>query len=220
MPGASQPPTSRRSRIVRRLLSLSLVVFGLLAVAAIRWQATLNWLGGYLVCSEPLEPADLIVVMGGNFWGPRTIKAAELAKQQLAPLVLISGPPYRDRPEGGFAIPWLVQKGYPRDSFAVFGHNEHSTFGEVLLLRRELERRGVKRIIVVTSDYHSRRCAILFRLLCPGLQVISVPAPDSIYSARGWWRIPGSRSLVFSEWTKIIGSVLIAYPVYRISHWR
>jgi uncharacterized SAM-binding protein YcdF (DUF218 family) len=191
----------------------------LVLVAAIRWQTTLNILGNYLICTDPLERADLIVVMGGDFWGPRVSKAAELAAQGLAPLVLISGPHYYGRPEGELAIEFLVKQGYRSDLFAVFAHNEGSTLGEVRLLAGELARRGVKRVIVVTTAYHSRRCAILFRLFCPGIRFISAPAPGAQYHAEEWWKDPSSDDLFFSEWSKILGSVLIAYPTYKVSHW-
>lgn len=217
MPSAPSRPRRLFSLAARSLLFLALM---LLVVAAIRWQATLNWLGNYLVCSDPLEPADLILVMGGDFWGPRVSTAAELEVQGLAPLVLISGPHYSGRPEGELAIEFLVKQGYPRDKFASFAHSEPSTLGEVRVLANELSRRGVKRVIVVTSSFHSRRCALLFRLFCPGIHFISAPAPDSHYRADEWWNDPNSHELFVSEWTKILGSVLIAYPAYRLTHWR
>ncbi len=192
----------------------------LLAIALIRWQATLNWLGNYLVRSDPLEPADLILVMGGDFWGPRVSRAAQLQAEGWAPLVLISGPQYAGQPEGELAVEFLVKQGYPADKFAVFAHNEPSTVGEVRLLAGELARRGVRRVIVVTSSYHSRRCAILFCLFCPRIRFLSAPAPDGHYRAQEWWKDPSSHALFVSEWTKILGSVLVAYPTYRISHWR
>jgi len=196
-----------------------LVVAAAAVVAVIRWQATLNWLGNYLVCSDASQPADLVLVMGGDFWGPRVVKGAEIGTQGLAPLVLISGPPYSGRPEGELAVEFLLKRGYPRGLFAIFAHDQQSTLGEVLALCPELTRRGAKRVIVVTSSYHSRRCAILFRLFCPGIRFLSMPASDANYRADGWWNDAGSRKLFFSEWSKILGSVVIAYPTYRVSHW-
>jgi len=205
-------------RIAARVLLIGLGVF--VAVCLIRWQVTLNWFGNFLVDSDRLEHADLIVIMGGDFWGPRVLKGAELAKQGYAPLALISGPPYGGRPEGELAVQFLVEHGYPKELFAVFGHNEPSTFGEVIVLRSELERRHAKSVIVVTSSYHSRRCAILFRLICPGIHFLSAPADDAHYHPEQWWTDPPDRDLLFSEWTKIAGSVLIAYPAYRFAEWR
>ena len=159
---------SRPRRVLGLVVrGLFLLTLALLALAAIRWQATLNWLGNYLICSDPLEPADLILVMGGDFWGPRVSKAAQLGAQGLAPLVLISGPPYAGRPEGELAIEFLVQQGYPKDKFAVFAHHEPSTLGEVRVLASELARRGVKRVIVVTSSYQLQTLRASVPLILP-----------------------------------------------------
>ena len=191
-----------------------------LLLAAIRWQPTLAYFGKYLVKSDAPQPADLIVVLAGNFYGPRVIKAAELSNQGYAPRVLISGTPYRSqpedqsRPEGEFAIAFLAQQGYRTDSFESFGHHARSTIEEAIALRPELGRRGVKRVLLVTSDYHSRRALLVFQLVCPGIRFISVAAPDSQYLPDKWWSDERSRSLFFSEWTKIVGSVL-AYPEYQ-----
>ncbi len=206
--------SARPRPVGRALLILALTA---LALLLLRWEVTLTQLGSYLVCSDPPQRADLILVMGGDFLGPRMVKAAQLASEGFAPLVLVSGPPYRDRPEGEFGVDFLVRQGYPRGWFAIFGHHQASTLGEVLALRSELRRRAVRSVIVVTSEYHSRRCALLFRLFCPELRLISSPGPDPHYHVQAWWRDESSRKLFFSEWTKILGSVLVAYPAYRVN---
>jgi uncharacterized SAM-binding protein YcdF (DUF218 family) len=188
----------------------------LLLVALIRWQTTLSLLGRYLIYSQPPQSADIILVLAGDFYGPRVIKAAELAKQGYAPLVLISGTPYRSGMEGEFAISFLAKQGYPTGWFESFGHNAHSTIEEAIALRGEFVRRHVKRAILVTSAFHSRRSSIVFHLFCPGVQFISVPAPDPNYHPDRWWIDDHSRALFYSEWSKIGGSVLMAYPKDRI----
>jgi uncharacterized SAM-binding protein YcdF (DUF218 family) len=150
------------------------------------------------------------------------VKAADLAMQGYAPLVLISGPPYGDgRPEGDFAIEFLTAHGYPKQLFAVFGHTARSTIEEAVALAPELRRRKVRRVILVTSAYHSRRADIVVRLFCDnGIQFISVPAPDQVYTPDRWWDDPNSRKVFLSEWMKIIGSVLWIYPKYRFNPWQ
>ena len=150
------------------------------------------------------------------------MKAADLALEGYAPLVLISGPPYGDgRPEGEYAIEFLAAHGYPKQIFAAFGHRARSTIEEAIALGPELRRRGVKRVILVTSAYHSRRADIVIRLFCDsGIQFISVPAPDQLYTPDQCCGEPGSRRLFFSEWSTIIGSVLWVYPAYCLNAWR
>jgi uncharacterized SAM-binding protein YcdF (DUF218 family) len=204
-------------------LTVCILFLALITAAAIRWQATLTSLGRFLVDSQPPQQADLILVLGGDFWGPRVLIGAELARLRYAPIALISGPPYFvqaegvSRFEGDLAVDFLVQMGYPRELFQVFGHHADSTIGEANALRGELTRRHVKRVLLVTSDYHSHRATIVFTLFCPGVRFISVPAPDGHYHVAEWWNDDHSRKLFFSEWSKILGSVLIAYPTYVVS---
>lgn len=187
------------------------------AILALRWQAILTSLGGFLVDSQPPQPADLIVVLGGDFWGPRVVTGAELAKQGYAPIALLSGPPYQGRPQGERSIEFLVEKGYPKELFEVFANLAESTVDEAEALRGELARRHVKKVLLVTSSFHSRRATIVLTLFCPGVRFISIPAPDSHYRIEEWWSDDSSRRLFFSEWTKILGSLFVAYPSSVVS---
>lgn len=181
----------------------------------IRWQGTLNVLGRFLVCSDPPQSADLVLVLAGDFFGARVLKGGDLVRAGYAPLGLISGTPYQGRLEGELAIEFLAQQGYPARLFQSYGHNAKSTIEEAIALRPELARRGVKRVLLVTTAYHTRRAAIVFRLFCPGIRFIAIPAPD-LYRPDGWWDDSTSRKLFFSEWRKILGTVLVVYPTYRL----
>jgi uncharacterized SAM-binding protein YcdF (DUF218 family) len=154
-------------------------------------------------------------VLGGDFWGPRVVKGAELATQGFAPYVLISGPPYRDRPESDLAIEFLVGKGYPRTLFRGYEHQAKSTIEEALALAPELKRLNIRRAILVTRASHSRRAGIVFHLFCPGIEFQAVPAADD-FKADQWWRDPYSRDVFYLEWQKIFGTVLWKYPEYRV----
>jgi uncharacterized SAM-binding protein YcdF (DUF218 family) len=209
-----KPPQSSPS--VRSIsCSLIIPVILLAAVLLIRWEATLNYLGDYLVSSHSPQSADLILVLAGDFWGARVLKGADLALQGYAPLALMSGTPYQGSMDGELAIKFLAKQGYPTRLFQSFGHNARSTIEEAIVLRPELARRGVKRVLLVTSAYHSRRAAIVFRLFCPGIRFIAIPAPEIQYHPEGWWKDSNSRRLFFSEWKKILATILIVYPRYR-----
>src|SRR5580704_5161737 len=119
----------------RTILWAAIIVVILVATAAVRWQATLTWLGDFLVDSQPPQPADLILVLGGDCGGPRVITGAELAIASYAPSVRLSGPPYKDRPEGEAAVDFLVEKGYRRALFQVFAHHAGSTIAEAKAIR-------------------------------------------------------------------------------------
>jgi len=216
---ADQP--RRSSRRWKLLVPAGFVIL-LLAAGWVGRKALVHRIGYSVICSQVPRHADLILVLGGDFWGPRVIKAADLAMERYAPLVLISGPPYGEalRPEGEYAIEFLTAHGYPKELFAVFAHTAGSTVEEAIALAPELRRRRVKRVILVTSAYHSLRADMVVRMFCGnGIQFISVPAPDPVYRPERWWDDPGSRKIFFSEWKKIAGSVLLAFPEYLVQAW-
>jgi uncharacterized SAM-binding protein YcdF (DUF218 family) len=207
-----------RASKTKRNIVLRVGICALCVLAVIAALEVVPNAGNFLVCSETPQKADLILVIGGDFYGSRVLKGADLAVQGYAPVVLISGPPYGSgRPEGEFAVTFLASKGYPRRFFQVFGHNARSTITEAIAVCGELHRRQVHRVLLVTSSYHSRRADIVFRLFCPGIHFISVPAPDAHYDPSRWWTDTSSRKLFFSECKKIIGSVLVVYPQYLLT---
>jgi|RhiMetdeSRZDD1v2_1073273.scaffolds.fasta_scaffold116969_3 uncharacterized SAM-binding protein YcdF (DUF218 family) len=191
---------------------------GLLLASLIFYPVTLTGLAKLLTLSQRPEPADLILVLGGDFWGPRSLMGAELGARGLAKKVLISGPPYRynpegkDQPESELSIVFLVEKGYRREMFLSFPNTTKSTIDEALAVCPELNRLGAKKVLLVTSSYHSGRANLVFNLYCPDVRFRSVPAPDPQFEVNNWWKTESFRKIFFSEWQKIIGTVFWKYP--------
>jgi uncharacterized SAM-binding protein YcdF (DUF218 family) len=194
---------------------------GLAAILSVEWRAVFAYLGNYLVLSEAPRAADMILVLGGNFYGPRVLKGADLVAQGYSPLLLFSGPPYQGHPQGEASIAFLARQGYSTRGLGSLDVQAESTIEEAQAVCPELLRRGDKRILLVTASFHSRRSAIVFGLFCPGIQFISVPAEDPQYHPDTWWMDASSKKLFFSEWEKILGTVLLVYPKYLIGRiWR
>jgi len=215
---AVAPTTSPETRLSRRWRGRFIRSAGIAiaVLALLGWQfypAGLRWLGEFLVKGDKPEPADAVLVVGGDFWGPRVIQGAELGVHRFAPRVLISGPPYRDRPESQLAIEFLVQKGYPKSLFVSLPIYGKSTIEEAIELAPQLRKLNIHRAILVTRNSHSRRASIVFRLFCPGVRFQSVPAVDE-FQARRWWNDHASEQLFRSEWLKIVGTIVIKYPAY------
>ena len=171
----------------------------------------------FLTLFQQPKQADLILVLGGDFFGPRVLKGAELGALRYAPRVLISGPPYQGGPESDFAIRFLVAKGFPLDLFLSFPNAATSTIEEAIAVCGELHRLGARRILLVTSAYHSRRAKVVFNLFCPGLEFRSVAAADSQFEPESWWKTPRYRTIFFSEWTKLLGTVFWKFPAYELN---
>lgn len=124
-----------------------------------------------LIPSDSGRPADAIVILGrgGEFRPSRVQVAADLWRQQRAPLVFASG--------RGDAIEigqMLATAGVPTS--AIDGEPCSATTNEnALFTAALLQPRGIQRLILVTDPPHMARSLLTFRSL--GFEVIPHPSP-------------------------------------------
>jgi uncharacterized SAM-binding protein YcdF (DUF218 family) len=183
-----------------------------LVLGLVFYQWALSAFGGFLVVSESPQESDLIVVLAGDFWGGRVLTGAELGAQGYAKRVLISGTSYQNTYECDLAVRFAVSKGYSPDLFLTARHRARSTIEEALALGPELRRLGAKRILLVTSDYHSRRAALVFGALLSDLEFRAVASRER-FDPSSWWKTAEGRRLLLSEYLKILGTP--AYAAYK-----
>jgi uncharacterized SAM-binding protein YcdF (DUF218 family) len=165
----------------------------------------LTALGGFLVSASPPEKADIAVVLAGDFSGSRILTAAALERRGYVPLVLVSGPAGEyGQHECDLAIPFAVKRGYPESYFAHAEYDAKSTGEEAAAIVPELRRRNVHKLLLVTSNYHTRRASAVYRKAAPDLTVITVAAPDDDFSPDGWWHTREGRKTFLTEWEKTV----------------
>lgn len=151
---------SRRFRWAIRILAIVVILLG---VAAVLFP------GRVLTVDSGSVQADVIVVLGGAPHD-RAERAADLFKEGAAPRVLISGIG-DDRRNKRI----LLQAGVPAEAIQVesesFTTRENAQFTIPML--RAL---GAKRVIIVTSWFHSRRALRTFRHYARDIQFFSRPS--------------------------------------------
>jgi uncharacterized SAM-binding protein YcdF (DUF218 family) len=189
----------------RRILQAAGVCTLLAAAGVVTHGWWLAALGGFLVRAEPPGRAELAVVLAGDWWGNRILKAADLVRQGYVPRALVSGPDgaygYH---ECDLAIPFALRRGYPEHWFLHLHHHGYSTREEAQAVLPELRRRGIRSVLIVTSDYHTRRAGALYRSLAPDLQIRVVAAPDVFFRADAWWKTRQGRKQWFFEALKTV----------------
>ncbi len=150
----------------------------------------------------------MIVVLGGDTFGTRILKAAELAESGYAPYVLVSGPHALLGHESDTTIEYARRKGYPVSLFRPLPHELNSTRSEGELIDNYLRSQKVGKILLVTSNYHTARAARLLRKYSPGLDVIAVAAADPAFTPEGWWKTREGQKIFFYESVKTIAAAL------------
>lgn len=181
-----------------------MAVLLLLLLTAPLW---LSWLGRYLVRAEAPCHADAVVVLAGDGFGNRILKGAQLVREGYAPRAIISGPDgMYGMHECDAAIPYAVGHGFPAQWFDCVPHEARSTREELQVLLPALQRRGVTRFVLVTSDYHTHRSRALLERLHAPLPYCVVAAPDRYYRADSWWQSREGRKIFLYEWLKTVTS--------------
>jgi len=160
-----------------------------------------------LIQADAPARADIAVVLGGDFYGNRILKAGELVRAGFAPKVLVSGPSGTyGLYESDLAIPFAAKHGYPASYFVALPNDATSTTAEADAVIGELRRRGARRVDIVTSDYHTRRAGKIFRSKAPDLTIRMIAAPDRYFRAGNWWEDREGRKVFGMEWMKTVAT--------------
>jgi uncharacterized SAM-binding protein YcdF (DUF218 family) len=168
------------------LLFLALLIGGIYLAR----HPLLRFAGEELIVEDQLEKSDAIVVLSDdNFYADRATRAAELFRQGLAPVVVASG--IRLRPYAGISELMthdLVERGVPKDRVVTFPQDADSTREEAEALRRLAQEKNWKSVIVVTSNYHTRRARYIFgKIFANSVAVRIASARDGDYDPAHWW---------------------------------
>jgi DUF218 domain len=143
----------------------------------------------WVVDDNPVA-SDVIVVLGDdNYQADRVTRAAELMKAGWAPRVIASGRylrPYASIAE--LEDRDLVARGVPETAIVRFPHYGEDTRGEAAAISQFIASKGWKRIIVVTSNYHTRRARYICERSFPsGTMLRVVAANDTDFDPDSWW---------------------------------
>lgn len=198
----------RKNPGIARLLVVSLAALGFTLALLIFHIQILTAAGAFLVRDQAPRKSDIVVVLAGDQYGNRVLKAAELVRAGWAPYVLVSGTPVLLSNEAGLNIAFAVAKGYPTQYFRAFERDTDSTRDETALIAAELKRQSIHSVLLVTNNYHTRRAGALMRKAAPFLTVVTVAAPDRYFTPDGWWKTRGGQRIFLYEWLKTLSAWL------------
>lgn len=194
----------------RRWLGLVLAFFLIAAVAAFLSRGIwLPQLGLLLIHNDEPLRADAILVLAGDDRGDRVLKGAELGRSGYAPVVYISGSgttfnlSYAD-----LSRQYAVSKGYPANLFRNLDHNADSTREEAAIALDRLRSDNVRRLNIVTSDYHTARTRRVFSRLARDIEFRVIAAPSWNFRYDNWWQTRRSQKMLFLEYTKTVADLL------------
>ena len=202
---------AERGGIISSLIALVFLVVVLGGIYVAR-HPLLRYAGGTLVVEDRLEKSDAIIILSDdNFYADRATRAAELFRQNLAPIVVASG--IRLRPNASIAELMthdLIERGVPKENIIPFPQDADNTREEAEALRKLVQQKKWKSVIVVTSNYHTRRARMAARYIFDrDFQVSVVGTPHGGMNPDAWWKSRTDLRTFLIEFEK-----LVAYTLY------
>jgi uncharacterized SAM-binding protein YcdF (DUF218 family) len=200
--------STQRGGILSTLISLLFLVALCSAVYLAR-RPLLRFAGESWIVDETLDHADAIIVLSDdNFYADRVTRAAELMREGQAPVVVASG--RRLRPYAGIAELMqhdLIERGVPKEKIIAFPQDADNTRQEAEALRNLVLEKKWTRVLIVTSNYHTRRARYIFRHVFPqGVELAVVSARDGDFDPEQWW----TKRKSFKELTRELAGMLVA----------
>lgn len=180
---------------------LKIIIGGLIGLFIVGYS------GKFLIVNEPLKKSDIIVVYSGDS-GERTVKGVELLKKGYADYIIFSGGTvYDDVKMANLMTNHAIKLGVPEEKI-IKEPEASSTYENALFTKDILVKNGFKSIILVTSNYHSRRSQLTTKKVLEGtkIEVITVSSNDEFN--KDWWKDGRSILICINEYAKILGYYL------------
>jgi uncharacterized SAM-binding protein YcdF (DUF218 family) len=169
----------------------------------------LRFVGENWIVEDPPQKADAIIELSiDNFYADRATRTAEIYRQGLAPMVVASG--VRLRPYAGVSELMehdLIERGVPKDKILKYPHDAENTREEAEALLKLAAQKKWKSVIIVTSNFHTRRARYIFRRVFPGNISVSVAgARDGDFDPERWYE----RRKSVKEFVKEVAGLAVA----------
>jgi hypothetical protein len=180
----------RRSKLV-------FIVGGLLLVALVGTS------GRFLIVNQPRK-SDVMVVLAGET-ERRPARGLELLDQGYAPRLILDVPAEAKIYEWNQAeIARKYVEGLPQaSSITVCPIYGQSTRDEAKDVSRCLQEVSGRRVLLVTSDFHTRRALSIFSRILPADYSVAAVFDEREFGVQ-WWQHREWAKVNFEEWSKLI----------------
>jgi len=160
--------------------------------------------GNFLIINRP-QHADAIVVLAGET-DRRPALGLQFLQQGYAPRMVLDVPANaKIYDETMLQISQQYVRELPQAQSVIicpiYGLSTKAESQDVSQCLRTL---GVHSILVVTSDYHTRRALSTFRHELPGMQISVAAAIDPQQFGGVWWQHRQWAKLNFDEWLRLV----------------
>jgi uncharacterized SAM-binding protein YcdF (DUF218 family) len=194
-------------RRMRRYLVIAVLLTALSAGAWIERIALLQGAADLWVVSDPITPADAVVVLGGGS-DVRPFVAADLYAKGLVHKILVS---HVEDTELNLRV--LRKLMVPDRAIEFFGNGSQNTWEEAVALKGWTSQHATASLIIPAEVFFARRARWIFERAFSGTHIrIEVPSfdPPNGYAQAKWWKTKGGPITFQNE--------VLKYLYYRLKY--
>jgi uncharacterized SAM-binding protein YcdF (DUF218 family) len=208
---------TQKVRAIAKHFQRLLAILGALALlAVITVFFFFLGVGHWLVKEDPLQKADAIAVLSGNF-PTRAMEAAKLYHQGYAKEIWLTHPGTRSDPMKQFGVRYpseddcnyqvLRKQGVPAKSIHILETSILNTADELDVISAALQDTGSQSVIVVTDKPHTRRVHTLWKEFeADRGSAIVHGVNDGSYNPSRWWKTSSGATQVMHEVLGVINA--------------
>jgi uncharacterized SAM-binding protein YcdF (DUF218 family) len=205
----------KKQHVALKLSAAVLVSLIILGVAGRNW--VLTSIGSFLIVQHEPRKADVMVVLNGHAT-ERALAAVDLYKAGYANVIALA----RGRaefarqelqrrtekvPDRKIFFQWAIESmGVPENSFILVGDGAQTTYDEAKIFSDLVRKQRIKKILLVTSKWHSRRAYYTFGSAFGGehVEILVYPSPYDGYEPGSWWKSQSQLKRVAGEYIKLM----------------
>ena len=181
-------------------------LFLIAAIVLVLGLTALKKTGEYLVVDQPAH-VDVIVVLAGDRNDRRFSRGIELLHEGYAPRMLVdanSDMILFGRTPAVLEDQLIRSLSLKADQVKVCPTQGDSTDEETRYVAQCLQTHQISTVLLVTSDFHTRRAISIFKRRLPKYHLSVAACQDDSVFKQNWWRRREWAKTAFMEWTKLI----------------
>ncbi|HYR41450.1 MAG TPA: YdcF family protein [Terriglobia bacterium] len=193
----------------------------MIPVSYFGYEPLLRYLAGFIIADSEPKKSDAIVLLAGGEPG-RAWGAADLYREKMGSTVILTVEPLTSdvialRQAGVEFLTNFDQNkrillglGVPQESIVRVQPYVQDTFDELTRIRELCEQKHWKSLVIVTSNYHTRRSRLAAKyVLRPDIEFTVVASRHGGLNPDEWWKNRGDVRTFLIEFEK-----LVAYTLY------
>jgi len=151
-------------------------------------------MGEYLIVRDSPKNTDAIVVFSGDgevsyqnlSYQNRALDAVSFFKEGYANKVFLSSGREQTISDVEIMRLYLVSKGVPNDSIYILQEYPNSTYKNIIMVKKNLDKENIKSILFLTAPYHSRRSELIWEKNAPDIEIITPNLPGILFTDIHW----------------------------------